>query len=55
MHDLRHRPCTTWLDDGIPLYFVKEAMGHSTVEVTEMYAHLTKEHLAHFAKLCLLK
>lgn len=39
-HDLRHRRVTTWLQEGHPIHLVKEAMGHSTVKVTEGYLHL---------------
>lgn len=44
-HDLRHRRVTTWLAEGRDLMHVKEAMGHSTVKVTEGYTHLAREHL----------
>lgn len=44
-HDLRHRRVTTWLAEGRDLMLVKEAMGHSTVKVTEGYTHLAREHL----------
>lgn len=44
-HDLRHRRVTTWLAEGRDLMKVKEAMGHSTVKVTEGYSHLAREHL----------
>ena len=47
-HDLRHRRCTLWLAEGIDIYQVKEAMGHSSVKVTEWYTHFTKHHLKHF-------
>lgn len=39
-HDLRHRRVTTWLQAGHPIHLVREAMGHSTVRVTEGYLHL---------------
>ena len=44
-HDLRHRRATLWLADGHPIAKVKEAMGHSSVKVTEGYMHLVREHL----------
>jgi site-specific recombinase XerD len=44
-HDLRHRRVTTWLGEGRELAKVKEAMGHSTVRVTEGYTHPVREHL----------
>jgi site-specific recombinase XerD len=44
-HDLRHRRVTTWLAEGHPITLVQKAMGHSTVRVTEGYAHLVDEDL----------
>lgn len=45
-YDLRHRRATTWLAEGKSPQKVKEAMGHSTVEVTtETYSHLVRDHL----------
>lgn len=44
-HDLRHRRATTWVAEGKPIRMVQEAMGHSTVRVTEQYTHLARTHL----------
>lgn len=44
-HDLRHRRVTTWLAEGKSPALVREAMGHSTMEVTMKYTHLAREHL----------
>ena len=44
-HDLRHRRVTKWLGDGHPIHKVREALGHSSVQVTEEYQHLVPEHL----------
>lgn len=44
-HDLRHRRVTTWLEEGHPIHVVQHAMGHSTVQVTEGYLHLTSRTL----------
>jgi integrase len=40
IHDLRHT-CAAWLvSAGIPLTEVRDLLGHSTVNMTEQYAHL---------------
>lgn len=44
-HDLRHRRVTTWLAEGKNPVHVKEALGHSTLQVTMGYTHLAREHL----------
>jgi integrase len=47
MHALRHTCATRLLDRGIDLYTVKEWLGHSTIQVTERYAHLNPTKLVH--------
>ncbi|MCX7175515.1 MAG: tyrosine-type recombinase/integrase [Proteobacteria bacterium] len=43
VHDLRHT-CASWIvQQGVPLMEVRDARGHSTVEMTERYAHLAPE------------
>ena len=42
-HDLRHT-CAAWLvSAGVPIYDVRDVLGHSTVSMTERYAHLAPE------------
>jgi integrase len=42
-HDLRHT-CAAWLvSAGVPLSEVRDLLGHSTVTMTERYAHLAPE------------
>lgn len=44
-HDLRHT-CASWLvQAGVPLLTVRDFLGHSTVAVTQRYAHLQPRHL----------
>lgn len=44
-HVLRHT-CASWLAQrGVPLYLVRAMLGHSTIAVTERYAHLAPDHL----------
>jgi len=45
VHDLRHT-CAAWLvTAGVPLSEVRDLLGHSTVMVTEKYAHLAPENV----------
>jgi integrase len=43
LHDLRHT-CAAWLvQAGVPLAQIRDLLGHSTIKVTERYAHLAPE------------
>ena len=45
IHDLRHT-CAAWLvTAGVPLTEVRDLLGHSTVKMTERYAHLAPENV----------
>ena len=45
IHDLRHT-CAAWLvSAGVPLPEVRDLLGHSTVKMTEKYAHLAPDNV----------
>lgn len=45
IHDLRHT-CAAWLvTAGVPLAEVRDLLGHTTVKMTERYAHLAPENV----------
>jgi len=39
-HNLRHRACSQWLKDNMPIYEVMHRLGHKKPEVTMAYAQL---------------
>ncbi len=45
IHDLRHT-CAAWLvSAGVPIIEVRDLLGHSSVEMTERYAHLAPDNV----------
>jgi integrase len=46
IHALRHTCASRLVNAGIDLYVVKEWLGHSSIQVTEKYAHLAPHKLA---------
>jgi len=40
LHALRHSCASRMVNAGVDLYVVKEWLGHSSIQVTEKYAHL---------------
>lgn len=45
VHSLRHTFASHLVMEGVDLYTVSKLLGHSSVKVTEMYAHLAPDHL----------
>jgi site-specific recombinase XerD len=45
-HDLRHDFASQLAMKGIDLYRIKDLLGHSTIQLTERYSHLSDEALA---------
>lgn len=45
LHSLRHTCATRLVNLGVDLYVVKEILGHSSIRVTEKYAHLAPQKL----------
>lgn len=45
VHDLRHTAAAWLVTAGVPLTEVRDLLGHSTVTVTERYAHLAPENV----------
>lgn len=45
VHDLRHT-CASWMvQEGVSMMEVRDVLGHSSIEMTERYAHLAPEKL----------
>ncbi|WP_224961840.1 tyrosine-type recombinase/integrase [Geomonas subterranea] len=47
MHALRHTCASRLVNKGVDLYVVKEWLGHSSIQITERYAHLNPAKLVH--------
>lgn len=45
LHDLRHTTASWMLQNGADLIAVRDMLGHSSVAVTQRYAHLAAKHL----------
>ncbi len=43
IHDLRHTCASLVISEGVPLASIRDLLGHSSVTVTERYAHLKPE------------
>ncbi len=49
-HSLRHTCASRLVNAGVDLYVVKEWLGHSSIKVTERYAHLSPVKLVQAVK-----
>jgi len=45
MHDLRHSMASNMVNSGQSLFLVSKVLGHTTLRMTERYAHLSQETL----------
>ena len=46
LHALRHTCASRLVNAGVDLYVVKEWLGHSSIQITERYAHLNPRKLS---------
>lgn len=45
MHSLRHSIATHLIERGIPVEQVRQFLGHSQLESTQIYTHISKQQL----------
>ncbi len=45
MHSLRHSIATHLIEQGIPVEQVRQFLGHSQLETTQVYTHISKQQL----------
>jgi len=44
-HSLRHTFATWLVQDGVSIYEIQKLLGHSSIEMTQIYSHLHSEQL----------
>jgi integrase/recombinase XerD len=49
-HSLRHSFASNLVQKGVPLYSIKELLGHSSISTTEIYSHLNMDSLREAVK-----